>query len=218
MIKPEAQKFWDSPNFKRQQELIAGPVPWETSEKNAALHRTWVETPLIKEYLGSTSMRPCVAELGCGVGRMLKEFVGEFHCAGLDISDNMLKKAEKYLEKYPKNEMMLGLIKDGVLPLDDDSVNFLYSFLVFQHIQTKAEIGKYMGEISRVLVPGGYFRVQTLKGEPHSEEHFGGFHGRFYPSLEDFKTDLDGQCGLEVVEQEEGLGHPYWLWLTLRRR
>jgi ubiquinone/menaquinone biosynthesis C-methylase UbiE len=227
MIKPEAQEFWNASSFERQQELIAGPVPWDVSEKNASLHRTWIETSVVKQYLNAFgfSAGPLVVELGCGVGRMLKEFMADYPCVGLDISENMLKKAEEYLKPCRKTFLELLLInKDGTLPLVDNNTNFIFSFLVFQHIQTLDEIDVYIKEISRVLAPGGMFRVQTLRGIPHPEDHFGGFRGHFYPSLEEFKQAFekteqafDYDCRLRVIEEEEGLGHPDWLWLTLQK-
>lgn len=218
MVSKHALKFWDNPDFKRQQELIAGPVAWECSEKNAALHRNWIETQMIQDWL--KLQRPeeliAIAEIGCGVGRLLKEFSKDYNCYGFDISENMLKKAKEYLEDT-KRLVSLKLVNDGALPANNSTCHFVFAFLVFQHIQTKSEIEKYMQEIFRILKPEGFFRVQTLRGQPHPEESFGGFHGRFYPSLEEFSNELDGRFGLTVVEAEEGLGHPEWLWLTLRK-
>jgi len=218
MLTKEALKFWDHPDFKRQQELIANTVDWEVSEKIASLHRTWLETPEIADFLKSQD-RPLVAEIGCGVGRLLKEFRKDYQCCGMDISSNMLLKATNYLGTPPEGSKCVtyGLIEDGGLPLKDGTYSFIYAFLVFQHIQTKEEIYQYLKEISRVLVPGGYFRVQTYKGTPNPENHFGGFHGRFYPSLKSFEMDLYGH-GLTVVDVQEGLGYPKWLWATLRKQ
>jgi len=217
MLKPEAQKFWDAPEFERQKVLIVGSTPWEISERAAAHDRELLETPLIKEYL-KTLKAPTVVELGCGVGRVLKEFLNDYRCIGLDISKNMLTKAKEYLAGRSPTPAWLGLIENGTLPVNDEDADFVYSFLVFQHIQTKAEITKYMQEVSRVLRSGGYFRVQTHKGKPHPENKFGGLLGRSYPSLAAFKKELDGKYGMDVVEAQEGLVLAEWLWLTLRKR
>lgn len=218
MLTEKALKFWDHPDFKRQQELIANTVDWEVSEKIASLHRTWLETSEVTRFLRSQA-EPFVAEIGCGVGRLLKEFRKDYRCYGMDISSNMLLKAANYLGVPPEGSKLVsyGLIEDGRFTLKDEVVSFIYSFLVFQHIQTKEEIDQYLKEISRVLVPGGYFRVQTYKGTPHREDRFGGFHGRFYPSLKSFEMDLYGH-GLTVVDMQEGLGYPKWLWATLRKQ
>lgn len=217
MISDAAMKFWDHPDFKRQQELIAGSVPWELSEQKAPLHRQMIETPAIADYLKNYS-RPTVVEIGCGVGRLLKVFRQDYWCIGLDISPNMLDKAREYLDLETEKSCDLRLITSGVLPLENECARFVYSFLVFQHIQTKKEIQSYMKEVERALQPGGLFRVQTMRGQPHLETAFGGFHGRFYPTLSEFGKELLSGTSLTVEESHSGLGHPQWFWLTLRKK
>jgi ubiquinone/menaquinone biosynthesis C-methylase UbiE len=214
MIKATTLEFWDSPDFKRQQQLIAGSVPWEISEANAAFHRALIATELILKDLPS---QPVIMEIGCGVGRLLFGWKGAHVIIGVDISANMLKKAEEFAHNKRIHPVLIKT--DGaVIDCPNNQVHLAYSFLVFQHIQTHEEIKAYMKEIHRVLAPGGFFRVQTFKGQPQSEDQFGGFHGRFYPSLEEFQKDLESCVeGFTIVEASEGQGHPEWLWLTLQK-
>ena len=130
MLTEEALKFWDHPDFKRQQELIAHTVDWEISEKSASLHRTWLETSEITEFLRIQN-KPFVVEIGCGVGRLLKEFRKDYLCYGMDISSNMLLKAAAYLGVPPEGSehVSYGLIEDGRFPLKDGVASFIYSFL-----------------------------------------------------------------------------------------
>jgi hypothetical protein len=70
--------------------------------------------------------------------------------------------------------------------------------------------------MTSMLKPGGYLRVQTHIGTAHPEDSFGGFHGRFFPSLEEF-TEKFQNTQLTVVESERGLGHKDWLWVTAKK-
>jgi len=209
-ISNDVLSFWDKPSFEDQQRLIAGSVEWKASEDAAAYHRALIESPSIKEYMDGC-VNPTVLEIGCGVGRILKGW--PYPGIGVDLSPNMIEKAKEYL-KGTKNDL---LITDGAtLLVPDNFVNFVYSFLVFQHIQTKKEVAQYIDEALRVLKPGGYLRVQTHKGTPHPENKFGGFHGRFYPTVEAFAEEFM-RPEFEILSCQEKLGHDDWLWITVRK-
>jgi SAM-dependent methyltransferase len=214
LIKEETLKFWETEDFEKQKYLIAGETPWEIAATTAGIHDMgYIETPIIKKYMHS-KLNPTILEIGCGVARILKFW--PYKAIGVDISENMLTKAALECESFGKKDIKFIKTDGRTIDVEDKSVNLVYSFLVFQHIQTLREIKTYMEEISRILAPGGYFRVQTLKGTPHSEDFFGGFNGRLYPSIQEFTKDLSG-FGLTVVEQAIGLGHPDWFWLTMER-
>lgn len=214
LIKDETLKFWDSKDFEKQKYLIAGETPWEIAGSVAGIHdMSYIETPVIKKYM-LTQTDPKILEIGCGVARILKFW--PYKAIGVDISENMLVKAALECESFGKKDVKFIKTNGRTIAVEDNSVNLVYSFLVFQHIQTLEEIKTYMKEISRILAPGGYFRVQTLRGTPNSEDFFGGFHGRLYPSVQEFTKDLSG-FGLTVVEQAVGLGHPDWFWLTMEK-
>lgn len=207
MIKRTNKEFWESEDLKRQVELISGPVSWENFEKENDIHRAAIETPGIKNYLDSLES-PVVAEIGCGIGRLVKVFSADRHAIGIDHSKAMLEQSKIYV---PGADVRLT---DGdKLPLEDSSVDFIYSFLVFQHIQTDAEIKQYIDESLRALKVGGFMRVQTHRGvyDPDGE-----FKGRFYPSLLEFCTAF-ARPNVKVVESCEGLLHSEWYWITIQK-
>lgn len=215
-MKKEVLDFWDKEDFDAQKILIAGPVSWESSEKHAAIHRNYIETPLIKTSL-EKCFNPLVVEIGCGVGRLLKEFAKSgYDLIGTDISAQMILKAREYI-KDCKASIDLFVINGDSLPIPNSCADLVYSFLVFQHIQTRAEIEKYILEASRILRPGGYLRVQTMRGKPVPEGKFGGWHGQFCPTLDYFKAWFK-IVDFEIVESQEGLGFKDWLWVTARKK
>lgn len=216
--KKEVLAFWDKPDFADQVKLIAGPVPWEVSVETAPYHCSLIATEAVRTYLDEIrkTRDPSILEVGCGVGRLLKPFwMAGAEVVGVDLSPNMIKKAKEYLSDTI-NRPRLHVTKGDLSMIPSRSMDFVYSFLVFQHIQTAAEVKKYIDEALRVLKPGGYLRVQTHLGEPHPEGRFGGFHGRFYPTLESFAAEFK-RPKAEVVGQDQGLGFKNWLWVTVRK-
>jgi SAM-dependent methyltransferase len=109
-------------------------------------------------------------EIGCGPGRLMRPMsrhFGEIH--GVDISDEMIRLAAGQLKDVPHARVhvtpdsSLGMFADG-------SFDFVYSYIVFQHIPDRDVVLNYLREAGRVLKPGGILRCQ-LRGErpPDSE-------------------------------------------------
>jgi ubiquinone/menaquinone biosynthesis C-methylase UbiE len=128
------------------------------------------------------------------------------HVIGLDISPSMVQLSRDYLHNYPSREVRLC---DGqTFPVEDASVDFVYSVICFQHIPYRDMIQRYIAESYRVLKPGGLIRVQTHKGQPCTT--FSGMYGHYYPSLEAFAREFK-YAGFTAQECEE-IGD--YLWVT----
>jgi SAM-dependent methyltransferase len=100
-------------------------------------------------------------EIGCGIGRIGRRMAEEFaQYTGVDVSPEMIAKAGAY--KLPRAEFRVvsGGALDGIA---DASVDFVFSFAVFQHVPDRAAIVNYFRETARVLRPGGLFRLH-MKG------------------------------------------------------
>jgi SAM-dependent methyltransferase len=103
-------------------------------------------------------------EVGCGIGRMTRWFAQEFReVTGLDISAEMVKTARRL--GVPKTQFVQGTGSD-LAGIDSASVDFVFSYIVFQHIPDREIILNYVCEAGRVLRPGGLFRLH-LNGLPH---------------------------------------------------
>ena len=98
-----------------------------------------------------------ILEIGCGVGRLLVPLAERVAVAhGVDISPVMIGKAKEYAAGAPNVKTALT---DGSLAhLENESLDFVFSFIVFQHIPGRAPIRRYVEEAMRVLKPGGVFR------------------------------------------------------------
>ena len=87
---------------------------------------------------------------------MLKYLTEHKQVYGVDISRKMLKLARRRL---PANNVKLICITDCTIPIEDESVDLVYSFLTLQHID-RADVVKLVGEFHRILKAGGYCYLQ----------------------------------------------------------
>jgi ubiquinone/menaquinone biosynthesis C-methylase UbiE len=100
--------------------------------------------------------RGLALDLGCGVGRFSRPLLKRFErVVAVDVSSEMVRKAR---ELHPADEWP-GLefrASDGrSLPVDSSSVDFVFSYEVFQHMPTKEVIRLNLREVSRVLDTDG---------------------------------------------------------------
>jgi ubiquinone/menaquinone biosynthesis C-methylase UbiE len=73
-------------------------------------------------------------ELGCGVGRMTHRFSELFkYVYAIDVSQEMLSLARKFWGHLENVEFILGNGRD-LKPISDSTVDFLFSYLVLQHV------------------------------------------------------------------------------------
>jgi ubiquinone/menaquinone biosynthesis C-methylase UbiE len=149
-------------------------------------------------------------EIGCGVGRMTKMFARLFeHVTAVDVSAEMIDRARVNLEGSGNITLVLG---DGAtLPsVADQSLDFAFSYIVFQHIPSLDVIASYCREVSRVLKPGSLFKFQVQGAEFERENGPDTWHGVTV-------TEVDAQRLAEesgfTLERSSGAGTQYyWLW------
>lgn len=206
-VNKEVLSFWNEKDLYQLKKKIVNPEAWDE------------EIPLHLEYIfGSQDLgsNKTILEIGCGIGRLLKPLAAKGHnLIGLDISTRMLEEAAIYLSgKVNVKTYLLAL--DGLFPLKDNSIDIIYSIMVFQHIHDRAIIQRYLQESFRVLKDGGTIRVQTHRGIPSVDGKFHGFAGQMYRTLEEFAKEFEW-AGLKVALSEEGNGHEHWLWVTAQK-
>jgi SAM-dependent methyltransferase len=123
-----------------------------------------LECELVRLPPARTSERRAL-EIGCGPGRLMlpmSRHFGEIH--GVDISQEMAALARERLCGVPRAHVhVVG--GDGSLPFPEGYFDFVYSYIVFQHIPDAEVVLRYLGESRRVLKPGGVLCCQ-LRGAP----------------------------------------------------
>jgi SAM-dependent methyltransferase len=103
-------------------------------------------------------------------------------------------------------------LTDGTFShLPDASLDFVFSFIVFQHVPERAPIRRYVEEAARVLKPGGVFRFQ-VDGRfwwKHAEGGPGTYDGvKFSPR--DVRALLAG-TPFAVADTWGAEGHYHWV-------
>lgn len=156
-------------------------------------------------------------DLGCGTGRWLAaqhEFFGDSRVAlhGADPSAAMLAEARA------KGIANLMRARAEDLPLNDATIGYISSSYAFHHFSDKA---RALGEIARVLTPGGVLRVNNI--EPTAAEDWWLYEffpetvaldaARFWPptriavALEarNFTVEIRLEAGTEEIPAPEAL-------------
>ncbi|MBC2607418.1 class I SAM-dependent methyltransferase [Pelagicoccus albus] len=116
-------------------------------------------------------------DFGCGVGRLTFPLSRRFDTAiGVDISKSMIAEAENNLGRGKSCKFFLNT-NDSLSFLEANSLDFVYSDIVFQHIAPRYS-KRYFAEIARALKPGGTFAFQLpshYTGPSYFRKRFGYF-------------------------------------------
>ena len=159
------QKEWDQRSRENAYHYIAS---WQDhwSEEQFLLSGEQDVQKLVDPFLAAAGFIPGdkrALEIGCGVGRMSFALAKRFAAVeALDISNEMIKRANGLQEHLGiKNVNFRASGGSDLHQYLDESVDFAFSFIVFQHIPEVAIIEGYIREMGRVLKTGGLFRFQV---------------------------------------------------------
>ena len=114
----------------------------------------------ILERCGISENGEVMVELGCGAGRMTPSFARRYRrVVALDLSVEMLRRARQ-IHAEQQNILWLRVGGTDLACLRSGSADFLFSYLVLQHLPTEDLVFDYIREFLRVLRPGGAFLFQ----------------------------------------------------------
>ena len=124
-----------------------------------AASQRWIETPLMVGRRGSLSDQR-VLEIGCGrgVGLEILLGLGAAEVMGLDIDPRMIRLAQERLAG--KGDRARSEIGDAeAIQAPDASFDSVFDFGILHHVPGWP---KALGEIARVLKPGGIFYFEDI--------------------------------------------------------
>ncbi len=113
--------------------------------------------------LCDVTIRPTdtVLEIGSGVGRMTRRLAElAQRVTAVDISREMLHRAARNLAAISDVEYV-QVSGDGTLPLPDNSIDVVFSYIALQHVPSANAQLRYLRESLRVLRPGGSLAAQV---------------------------------------------------------
>jgi SAM-dependent methyltransferase len=115
---------------------------------------------LVDPVLQSRGIDPSSAtalDLGCGIGRFTRALGRRFaHVLGVDVSEVMIERA-KELHPADRYRNVTFALSDGTsLPgIDDETLDFVFSYEVIQHMPSLDVVAKNLAEVARVLTARG---------------------------------------------------------------
>lgn len=157
--------FWDARARENAMYYISSFRPYDAQDPQEFWR--WGET-LTARFLAESGLAftgaERVLEIGCGIGRMTVPLARRFaEVEAVDVAPEMVRRAGEMLADVPHARARQT---DGASLAEyaDASFDFVFSYLVLQHIPEPAVVRGYLKEIARVLRPGGACHVQ-LNGE-----------------------------------------------------
>ncbi|MGE3261159.1 MAG: class I SAM-dependent methyltransferase [Bacteriovoracia bacterium] len=97
-------------------------------------------------------------EIGFGAGRLLHQAAKEFReVYGVDIHGAFDKSREFLRMNGVENPKLF--LRNEISGVPDESIDFVYSFIVFQHFDSVDEVRFYLDAIRRILKKNGYAHI-----------------------------------------------------------
>jgi ubiquinone/menaquinone biosynthesis C-methylase UbiE len=127
----------------------------------------------------------------------------------------MIERAARRLVDLPNVSLSVNSGYD-LAEFADESMDFCFSFIVFQHIPSRAVIENYLREATRVLRRGAVFKfqLQGFQGSDYVQGEKDTWLGETFSETE--VRSVAARVGLEIL-QLSGAGTQYF-WVTARRR
>jgi SAM-dependent methyltransferase len=112
-----------------------------------------------------------ILEIGCGVGRLFPGFAELFgEVWGIDVSPEMVRQARAVCP-VPQARFLIGSGQD-LCGVEDNSIDYCFSYIVFQHVPDARVLWSYLTEIRRVLRSGGAFQLHFRSDRPLKSRAF----------------------------------------------
>lgn len=152
--------YWDDGARKNAPWYVDTSLGWEQPDMEA-FFATGEE--IVKALVDDAPRRPSgrsmAVEIGSGLGRVCVALADRFErVVGVDVSPEMVKQATELVDEPRVSYRVCDGL--GLRSIDDETVDLVISFTVFQHIPDASIVHDYIAEAGRVLRPGGLLAFQ----------------------------------------------------------
>jgi ubiquinone/menaquinone biosynthesis C-methylase UbiE len=150
----------------------------------------------------------CILDLGCGAGRLSKPLLKYGNVYGVDISEEMVVKAQS---RVPEAEFKKG---DGIkIPYRQNTFDFVFSYIsTFYHAPSKQFIIDALKEVFRVTKKDGIIKLDIRGNATQEPTKDMWWYGMFM--TEDEIIDLCKECNVEILRLERHPVYEAHMWLT----
>lgn len=139
-------------------------------------------TPRICEAIDSP-IEKVALEIGYGGGRLMNAACAFFrNVIGVDIHGNR-EAVEAFLRANGKTNFALLRGDGSTIDVESESIDFVYSFIVMQHLVSIQTLAEYIEEIRRCLKPGGIAQIYVGRLEIRSSRNFRTYWKRGFEEL-----------------------------------
>lgn len=173
---------------------------------------TKIITPEIYKILGNTNSKKCL-EIGFGGGRLLNAACKVFNEAnGIDIHE-CFDVTEQFLLSQNSNNYKLFNYND-IENIKENTIDFVYSFIVFQHFSSIKFFYSYIDLIDKVLTKDGCCNLHLSKNNYNDEDYYfksinpGEANSTIFYKP-DFVNRILLEKGFEIVEQGQMTKTPW---------
>lgn len=161
------RREWDERARKNSYHYIASwKKDWDINSFLASGEEDYRQlvSPIL-ERCGIVVSGKIMIELGAGTGRMTRNFASRYEqVLALDVSAEMLSQGHQ-IHSGQQNICWLRVSGTDLACILSCSTDFVFSYLVLQHLPTQELTLSYVREMLRVLRPGGAFLFQ-FNGNP----------------------------------------------------
>jgi ubiquinone/menaquinone biosynthesis C-methylase UbiE len=212
---------------------------WSVRNKNPVVgwydyHNQWPDYETVL-FDGIETKGKVALEYGCGPARNIIRFgspesrFGFARIDGVDISQTNIENGRINLVDVGYQGPQPNLWQNDGCHIEqpDNSYDLVFSVIALQHVLSHPIRQIIMGEIHRVLKPGGWFTAQMGFGPGHPRSvdyyHVGSVH-------EDKDVRVESADALEADLKEAGLEnfryvlrtpckdeHPHWIWFQCQK-
>jgi ubiquinone/menaquinone biosynthesis C-methylase UbiE len=159
--------FWDRKAHENVMYYISSYRPYDDQDPEEFWKwgRILTERYLVASSIAFTGQE-VVLDLGCGIGRFTSALAERFRLVfGVDVSPEMIRRARENLKDCTNVRFKVGNGTD-LAGFADETFDFVFSYITFQHIPIVAVTQQYIREIGRVLRDGGYTYFQANNARP----------------------------------------------------
>lgn len=169
--------------------------PWKTAmsqvRPGGRFSMEWFKChPITQALLRSGVLKGTVLDVGCGTGHRAK--IAWDHAQGHIVGIEGSAYVVEYAQRSFQNSSLRFVLGDVMaMPFRDHAFDNAYMLAVIEHIQ---DTGALLGEIRRVLVPGGKLFISVTENNHHrSPDHVHTF------SADGLRDALVGRLSIDTI-------------------